>query len=90
MTSHNVMEDVVYEYLEKHWRDIPVACHCDQCKTDVYTLSLNHLTPYYANTVSGAMYAKADLMTVQSRANILAVLTTSAKTVSQHPHHANN
>ncbi|MFT8363232.1 MAG: late competence development ComFB family protein [Sporolactobacillus sp.] len=87
MAVHNVMEDAVSEFLEKHWQDIPAACHCDQCKQDIYTLSLNHLPPCYATTVEGAMYAKSALMTVQSRATILTALTVSAKKVSQSPRH---
>lgn len=87
MSVHNVMEDAVYEFLEKYWQDIPAACHCDQCKQDIYTLTLNQLPPYYATTVEGAMYNKSELMSVQSRATILTALTTSAKKVSQFPHH---
>ncbi|MCL1632346.1 late competence development ComFB family protein [Sporolactobacillus sp. CPB3-1] len=86
-TVHNVMEDSVKDLLEKYWGDLPVSCHCETCKSDVYALSLNRLKPHYVRDQSGRMYAKASLMTTQARATILTAITESAKVVSAYPHH---
>ncbi|MFX3619494.1 MAG: late competence development ComFB family protein [Sporolactobacillus sp.] len=87
MVIHNVMEEAVQDLLERYWDQLPLSCHCETCKADVFALCMNQLQPRYASHSVGSMYAKANLMTDQARATILTAITESAKTVSTHPHH---
>lgn len=87
MNIHNMMEEAVADILEKQWGNLSVSCHCTECKTDVLALSLNRLKPYYVRNQAGSMYAKAGLMTEQSRATILTAIVESSKVVSAYPHH---
>lgn len=89
MRVHNMMEEAVEDLLNKHWDSLAVSCHCEECKTDVMALSLNRLKPHYVRQQEGSMYAKAGLMTEQSRATVLTAIVESAKIVSAYPHHQN-
>ncbi|MDD9150753.1 MULTISPECIES: late competence development ComFB family protein [unclassified Sporolactobacillus] len=88
MIIHNVMEEAVEDILDKQWENLAVSCHCPECKMDVLALSLNRLKPRYVRNQAGGMYAKADLMTEQSRATILTAIVESSKVVSACPRHS--
>lgn len=87
MPVHNMMEDAVRDLIDKQWDNLSVSCHCDECKTDVFALSLNRLNPHYVRQQLGSAYVKADLMTEQAKATLLTAIVESARVVSASPHH---
>ncbi len=88
MAIHNMMEDFVYDMLEKQWDHIKLDCHCAQCKEDVLALALNHVPPHYVSNQAGGAYIKAQFFSEQSSATILTAIVEAAQKVSNKPRHA--
>lgn len=81
----NAMEQLVAETLHENWNDITMTCKCDQCKADVFALTLNLLPPRYVSKDNGVAYVKAQFFEKQMKANILVKIAVATNRVSEQP-----
>ena len=86
MKFHNIMEEVVYESLDRQKVNLKLFCDCPQCINDIMAIALNNLRPHYVVKSENLPYARVPHLTDrQSSTNVLAAVTAAAKTVSQNP-----
>lgn len=85
MKVTNVMEIVVEKVLEEYWIDFDMTCKCEKCKVDAYAIALNKVHPRYIVNEDCAAFVKAEYLDKQSQTNILVIISSAAKYVSDHP-----
>ncbi|NLT57937.1 MAG: late competence development ComFB family protein [Clostridiales bacterium] len=85
-----VIKNVVEELVAFHLDDCIAAagtCGCPRCRADITAYTLNHFPPRYVVTEMGDILVRANMMTPQSGADIIAEVMQAIKVVSQSPHH---
>lgn len=86
MPIHNVMEEVVYDVLQEHLRNLTLSCTCEQCIDDIMAITLNQLPSRYIAKKEFTPYVRAEhLANRQGLTNIVMEIAKSAKTVSANP-----
>ncbi|MGE5372632.1 MAG: late competence development ComFB family protein [Solirubrobacterales bacterium] len=83
----NVMEDLVWENLDRVMSSANPACDCALCRADIVAFALNHLKPRYAATSRGETISKAAVLSNQFRMDVIAALTSAISTVGKKPRH---
>jgi competence protein ComFB len=58
MDLHNIMEDVVSDYLEEILKEKKDICSCIQCKTDMACYVLNKVKPMYVVSSRGIIHSE--------------------------------
>lgn len=86
MRVFNAMEMLVEEMLDKNWTGLDLPCKCDQCKNDVYAITLNNVQPRYVSKDKGIAFVKAQYFDKQQETNLLIQMTKAADMVSKNPH----
>lgn len=81
----NVMEVLVWNFLDDILEKFPEGCNCEQCRYDIAALALNQLTPKYVATEKGEIYTKIQFLEVQYRADIVGALTRAIAKVIESP-----
>lgn len=81
----NAMEPLVAEALNENWSNMSMPCKCDQCKNDVFALTLNFVGPRYVTKDSGIAYVKAQYFDKQMKTNIYIKIGEAAKIVAENP-----
>ena len=83
---NNIMEDLVEEALDDMVGRIQF-CNCDQCRSDIIALALNHLPPQYAVSPTGVSFSKLKNLRYQHQADIQTELIKAILLVNEHPRH---
>jgi competence protein ComFB len=81
---HNVVEDLVEEWLEKVLPQYN-CCKCIKCRMDMMAMSLNKLKPHYV--VARSAYTKAHYFNLAMQNEILMAVVTSVEFIKDHPRH---
>ncbi|MDF0726071.1 late competence development ComFB family protein [Cytobacillus sp. S13-E01] len=85
MFVKNAMEPLVAEVINDNWQSIKMSCKCEQCRNDVFAITLNLLPSRYVSKKNGSAYVKAQYFDKQMQANILVKLAEATKRVSDQP-----
>lgn len=84
---HNVMEDLIYEEIEKNIDSLGI-CPCPKCREDLLTLTLNHVKPKYVSTETGnAAIKAAQMASINDQIHLLTEITYCAQKIKDNPHH---
>lgn len=87
MAFKNYMEDAIIEELNSLFKGMKDICKCERCREDMVAWSLNRLPAKYVATDLGNVYTKLNQVKVQSKADIVVVLTKAANLVKEKPRH---
>lgn len=87
MEVKNVMEELVWEMLDKVLDDINPPCRCEMCKADMVAYALNKIKPRYSSTEKGETITKAMALQFQTHMDVVAALTQAAEQVARNPRH---
>ena len=87
MEMRNYMEDIVIKKLDDVLTQYPDCCKCEQCRTDIVVLALNHLPPKYISTHRGTVYARLDEMMAEKSIEVIEEIAKAIEIVSKHPRH---
>ena len=87
MKAHNVMEDIVVNYLDGILSKRTDVCGCDLCRDTIVSMVLNHLPPKYITTETGAIYAMMEQVRVEQSSQVLRELVNAIKYIQEHPLH---
>ena len=82
----NMMETIVEEELDAIGPELG-CCLCEQCRSDIAALALNHLPPQYVVTKAGGAIRKADTMRIQHMTDVRTALIQAAQMVKSQPRH---
>lgn len=82
----NMMEAMVEEELDLRGDSLG-CCLCEQCRSDIAALALNHLPPRYVATRAGGAIGKADSLRIQHLTDVRTALVQAAQLVSESPRH---
>ena len=82
----NMMEAFVEEELTR-MGDSLGCCLCEQCRSDIAALALNHLPPRYVATRAGGAISKADTLRIQHLTDVRTALVRAAQLVNESPRH---
>jgi competence protein ComFB len=77
----------VWQTLEEVLVQRPEVCQCEKCRYDMVCLALNNLKPRYYVSRHGAIYAKLNALSQQSRTDVLTEVARAVEKVSKNPHH---
>lgn len=88
MEVKNVMEQLVWDTLNKVLEKTPDACGCEKCRADMVAFALNKLRPRYAASERGETITKAMALEFQSHLDVLTALTQAVEVISKNPHHS--
>jgi competence protein ComFB len=81
---HNVVEDLVEEWLEKVLPQYS-CCKCSKCRLDMMAMSLNKLKPHYV--VARNVYSKTRYLSSVLQSDIMMAVVTSVEFIKDHPRH---
>lgn len=81
---HNVVEDLVAEWLEKILPQY-TCCKCMKCRMDMMAMSLNKLKPHYV--VARDVYSKTRYLNSSLQNDIMMAVVTSVEFIKDHPRH---
>jgi competence protein ComFB len=85
--THNVMEDLIKEEIDKYIDTLDM-CTCSHCRRDLLTLTLNRVSPKYVTSVRGATITKAEKTTSrEEKIKLLTDIVYCAQMVKKKPHH---
>ena len=87
MDTYNYMENIVKEVLDTIFIKREDVCKCEQCKLDIITWSLNHLTSKYIATPKGKAYARIQGVDLQLKADALKAVLKAIDIVKDKPRH---
>ncbi len=87
MKVHNLMEDLVKDLIESTLAEIPDACTCDQCKSDIAAIVLNEIKPKYVASVKGTLFSKTDRLSYKLNTEIIMRIVEAQMFVSKSPRH---
>ena len=82
----NMMENIVEEEIDIMAPGLG-CCLCDQCRSDIAALALNHLPPQYVVTQVGSAIRKVDAMRIQHLTDIRTAIIQAAEIVRKDPRH---
>ncbi|MFT4414415.1 late competence development ComFB family protein [Fredinandcohnia humi] len=85
MKVYNAMEPLVAEALNENWSEMNIPCKCEQCKNDVFAITLNNLSPRYVSKGNGIAFVKAQYFDKQMMANIYVRIGEAVKRVAENP-----
>ncbi|MEH7384284.1 late competence development ComFB family protein [Bacillus sp. JJ1521] len=85
MKVFNAMEPLVAEAINENWSEYNLPCKCEQCKNDVFALTLNNLTPRYVSKDNGVAYVRAQYFNKQMMANIYVKIAEAVNIVAKNP-----
>lgn len=83
----NVMEDIVWQNIDRVLQEVPDVCQCEKCRSDIAAYALNHLKPRYATTHRGEIISKASTLETQQYLDVITALTMAVKQVGKNPRH---
>lgn len=84
----NVMEQLVFDQLDRVLAATKPACDCEMCRADIVAYALNNLKPKYAATHRGEVISKAAALQNQFYMDVIAVLTRAVEVVGSKPRHS--
>ncbi|MFD2171480.1 late competence development ComFB family protein [Tumebacillus lipolyticus] len=87
MKVTNLMEQIVEDVMEEHWKNLKIECTCQLCKNDILAVTLNALSPRYVAHDKGRVIVKARMMDEQMQADVLREIARAANIVSAKPSH---
>jgi competence protein ComFB len=87
MEIRNYLEDIVKRIADELMNKDRDFCNCSQCRSDVFTFSLNHLKPKYADTVKGHALTAVDIESEQVQAEVTVQVLEAIKKVKEQPNH---
>ncbi|WP_276838478.1 late competence development ComFB family protein [Anaerovibrio lipolyticus] len=87
MVLKNYMEDFVLDKLEELIPKYPGCCFCENCRTDIVNLALNHLPPKYVSTDKGQVFARVEYFNRQNEVEIVKQIAAAIEQVEAHPRH---
>lgn len=86
MGAKNVMEQVVWEKLDRELEDYN-CCKCEVCKNDMAAYALNLLKPRYVNSQEGELFSRLDITSYQNSIDIEVAVSKAIAVVSVSPRH---
>ncbi|MCC3356935.1 late competence development ComFB family protein [Bacillus sp. REN16] len=85
MKVFNAMEPLVAEAINENWSEYSLPCKCEQCKNDVFAITLNNLPPRYVAKETGMAYVRAQYFNKQMMANLYVKIAEAVKIVAKNP-----
>ena len=82
----NVVEDIVEMALDECLEQSQI-CRCPKCRADVQAFALNEIPPRYVVSEIGDLLVRANALSNQNRADIVAAITKAIMAVEQNPRH---
>lgn len=82
----NMMENIVEDEVDLMAPGLG-CCLCEQCRSDIVALALNHLPPQYVVTQAGGVISKADAMRIQHITDVRTAIVRAAEIVRKGPRH---
>ena len=87
MNAHNIMEEIVKNYLDDIMRKKTDMCKCDKCVDAIMALTLSNIPAKYIITDSGAMYTLMEQVKVEKAAVVLKELVKVIEFINKNPAH---
>ena len=88
MELHNIMEDVVSDYLEEVLSQKKDICSCEQCKTDMACYTLNKVQPMYVVSSRGIIHSENKRrLNFQDDIDIYSVILEAIEVISKTKRH---
>lgn len=84
---HNLIEDDVFNVINKLGDSLGDWCQCEKCKLDVAAIALNNLKPIYVVTEKGSVLGRANNMNQQFNTDVVLQVTKAIGIVGSNPHH---
>ena len=88
MNAHNIMEDIVQNYLDDIMAKRPELCKCNKCIDAIMSSVLSNLPAKYITTDSGAMYTLKEQVKVEKSSEILKELINKIEYLQKNPLHS--
>ena len=85
MKAHNIMEDIVEEYLKEIISADNKVCNCELCHDKMFAEILSNIPAKYVTSETGAMYAVIEQVRVEQSSVILKELVKAMKNLKPHP-----
>jgi competence protein ComFB len=88
MELHNIMEDVVSDYIEEVLSQKKDICSCAQCKTDMACYTLNKVQPMYVVSSRGIIHTENKRrLNFQDDIDIFSIVLESVEVISKTKRH---
>jgi competence protein ComFB len=88
MNLHNIMEEIVYEYLDDVLKEKNDICKCNQCKTDMACYALNKVKPMYVVSSRGIIHSENERrQNFQDEIDIFSIIIEAVDVVSKTKRH---
>ena len=87
MNAHNIMEEIVKNYLDDIMVNRPELCRCSKCIDEIMARVLNNLPAKYVTSDSGGMYILMEQVRVERSSEILKELMSVLEYLRKHPVH---
>lgn len=82
----NMMETIVEDEIDIMAPGLD-CCLCEQCRSDIAALALNHLPPQYVVTRLGSAIRKMDAMRIQHLTDVRTAVIQAAEIIKKDPRH---
>ena len=82
----NILETLVPEMVDSILPSLIGVCTCEMCRADVICLTLNQVKPRYVVHRYGEIMSRAEFEGLQKKAEIISVITRSARQIAGKPH----
>lgn len=83
----NYSLNCVWDMLDEILAERDDICKCEKCRYDIACMAVNRLRPNYVVSEHGKVYAKAKMLSYQSRTDVLTEVVKAIERVSRNPHH---
>ncbi|MBU4305685.1 MAG: late competence development ComFB family protein, partial [Candidatus Omnitrophica bacterium] len=87
MQAHNIMEDIVKNYLDEILSMRFDVCTCDICRQNILAYTLSRVPAQYVTTEIGAMHTLIEQIKVEHSSKILRELIVAIQLVKDNPRH---
>ncbi len=87
MSVVNAMEMIVRDLFGDFQGSYQLKCDCEQCKRDIFALTLNRLQPRYVSSKNGEVHIKTMYMDQQLQLDVIRELTKAKEIVERNPKH---
>jgi len=87
MEVKNYLEEIVKRIANDLIAKDKDFCKCEQCKSDVITYSLNHLSPKYAASIKGHALTAVDIESEQIQTEVTVNVLKAIEQVKKNPNH---
>ncbi len=87
MKAHNIMEEIVKNYIDDILAKNDEICKCNKCIDEIMAQALSNLPAKYITTDRGAMHTLMEQVRVEQSSEILKELMNGITYLQKHPIH---